>query len=138
RRGRHVVALRPSPTAPICLRGHSPEFRVTSARANRRGIFALMGAMAAFAVNDMILKLTAQRYPLGEVITVRGVIATLLVGSLLIGFGQFYALRATPNRFVLSRTMFDGLAMVLFTTALIHLPLAEISAINRISPLLIT
>jgi drug/metabolite transporter (DMT)-like permease len=97
-----------------------------------------MGAMAAFAVNDMILKLTAQRYPLGEVITVRGTIATLLVGSLLIGFGQVRSLRATPNRFVLSRTMFDGLAMVLFTTALIHMPLAELSAINLVSPLIIT
>ena len=111
---------------------------MTSSRANRRGIFALMGAMAAFAVNDMILKLTAQRYPLGEVITVRGTIATLLVGSLLIGFGQFYALRAASNRFVLSRTVFDGLAMVLFTTALIHMPLAELSAINLVSPLIIT
>ena len=43
-----------------------------TARANRRGMFALAGAMAAFAVNDMLIKLTAQRYPLGEVITVRG------------------------------------------------------------------
>jgi drug/metabolite transporter (DMT)-like permease len=119
-------------------RGVPSEFLVTSSRANRRGIFALMGAMAAFAVNDMILKLTAQRYPLGEVITVRGTIATLLVGSLLIGFGQFYTLRAASNRFVLSRTVFDGLAMVLFTTALIHMPLAELSAINLVSPLIIT
>src|SRR5437764_1857679 len=101
-------------------------------------MLALMGAMAAFAINDMVLKLTAQRYPLGEVITVRGTIATLLVGSLLIGFGQFHALRAASNRFVLSRTVFDGLAMVLFTTALIHMPLAELSAINLVSPLIIT
>src|SRR5438045_999875 len=93
-------------------RGIPSEFLVTSSRANRRGIFALMGAMAAFAVNDMILKLTAQRYPLGEVITVRGLIATVLVGSLLIGFGQVYALRATFNRLVLSRTALDGAAMV--------------------------
>ena len=49
---------------------------MTSVPANRRGMFALMGAMAAFAVNDMLLKLTAQRYPLGEVITVRGLIAS--------------------------------------------------------------
>ena len=48
---------------------------MSSARANRRGMLALMGAMAAFAINDMLLKLTAQRYPLGEVITVRGTIA---------------------------------------------------------------
>ena len=111
---------------------------MTSARANRRGIFALMGAMAAFAINDMILKLTAQRYPLGEVITVRGLIATLLVGSVLIGLGQVGALRAISNKFVLTRTALDGMAMVLFTTALTHMPLAELSAINLVSPLLIT
>lgn len=111
---------------------------MSSSRANRRGIFALMGAMGAFAVNDMILKLTAQRYPLGEVITVRGLIATVLVGSLLVGFGQLYALRASANKLVLTRTAFDGLAMVLFTTALIHMPLAELSAINLVSPLIIT
>src|SRR5213082_2215361 len=97
-----------------------------------------MGAMAAFAVNDMILKLTAQRYALGEGITVRGLIATALVGSLLLGFGQAYAVRATFDRLVLSRTALDGAAMVLFTTALVHMPLAELSAINLVSPLLIT
>ena len=97
-----------------------------------------MGAMAAFAVNDMILKLTAQRYPLGEVITVRGLIATILVGSLLVGFGQIYALRAVSNKLVLTRTVFDAMAMVMFTTALTHMPLAELSAINLVSPLIIT
>ena len=57
---------------------------MTSARANRRGMFALVGAMASFAVNDMLLKLVGQRYPLGEIITVRGLMATLLVGTLLV------------------------------------------------------
>ena len=42
------------------------------------------------------------------------------------------------SRLVLGRTVFDGLAMVLFTTALIHMPLAELSAINLVSPLIIT
>jgi drug/metabolite transporter (DMT)-like permease len=110
---------------------------VSTAAGNRRGMFALMGAMAAFAINDMLLKLTAQHYPLGEVITVRGTIATLLVGSFMIGLGHVSALRLV-NPLVLSRTMFDGLAMVMFTTALIHMPLAELSAINLVSPLLIT
>ena len=96
-----------------------------------------MGAMAAFAINDMVMKLTAQRYPLGEVITVRGMLATLLVGSVMLAMGQLLALRYI-NRLVLTRTMFDGLAMVLFTSALIHMPLAELSAINLVSPLIIT
>jgi len=100
-------------------------------------MLALMGAMAAFAINDMVMKLTAQRYPLGEVITVRGMLATLLVSSVMLAMGQLLALRYI-NRLVLTRTMFDGLAMVLFTSALIHMPLAELSAINLVSPLIIT
>ena len=111
---------------------------MTSARANRRGMFALMGAMAAFAINDMLLKLIAQRYPLGEVITVRGILATLMVGSFLVGMGHLPALRFAVRRIILVRTAFDGAAMVLFTTALIHMPLAELSAINLVSPLIIT
>ena len=111
---------------------------MTSARANRRGMFALMGAMACFAINDMVLKLTAQRYPLGEVITVRGAIATLLVGAFLISLGHLSALRRVVSPIVIGRTMLDGIAMVLFTTALIHMPLAELSAINLVSPLIIT
>ena len=110
---------------------------MSSSRANRRGMFALMGAMASFAVNDMVMKLTAQRYALGEVITVRGAIATVLVGSVMLALGHMPALRFI-RPLVLTRTMFDGLAMVLFTTALIHMPLAELSAINLVSPLLIT
>jgi drug/metabolite transporter (DMT)-like permease len=111
---------------------------VTSVPANRRGMFALMGAMAAFAVNDMLLKLMAQRYPLGEVITVRGLIASALIGAFVIGLGQLSGLRAVSDRRVLTRTALDGVAMVLFTSALIHMPLAELSAINLVSPLIIT
>lgn len=101
-------------------------------------MLALMGAMAAFAVNDMLMKLTAQSYPLGEVIMVRGILATLLVGSFVIGLGYVSALRGIFSKLVLTRTACDGAAMVLFTTALIHMPLAELSAINLVSPLLIT
>jgi len=111
---------------------------VSSSRANRRGMFALAGAMAAFAVNDMLLKLIAQRYPLGEVITVRGLIATVLVGAFLVGFGHMYALRAALKAPVLGRTALDGAAMIMFTSALVHMPLAELSAINLVSPLIIT
>src|SRR5262245_56603363 len=101
-------------------------------------MFALAGGMAVFAVNDMILKLTAQHYPLGEVITVGGLIATTFVGAGLIGLGHLFALRSAFTPVVFGRTALDGLAMVLFTTALIHMPLAELSAINLVSPLIIT
>jgi drug/metabolite transporter (DMT)-like permease len=101
-------------------------------------MFALAGAMASFAVNDTLMKLTAQRYPLGEVITVRGVIASLMVAVILLASGDLRAVRHAGNRLLLFRTLLDGVAMVLFTTALIHMPLAELSAINLVSPLIIT
>jgi drug/metabolite transporter (DMT)-like permease len=101
-------------------------------------MFALAGAMASFAVNDMLMKLTAQRYPLGEVITVRGLIASLMVGVILLASGELRAVRFAGNPLLLFRTLLDGVAMVLFTTALVHMPLAELSAINLVSPLIIT
>jgi drug/metabolite transporter (DMT)-like permease len=101
-------------------------------------MFALAGAMASFAVNDMVMKLAAQRYPLGEVITVRGVIASLMVAVILVASGDLRAVRHAGNRLLLFRTLLDGAAMVMFTTALIHMPLAELSAINLVSPLIIT
>jgi len=95
--------------------------------------------VAAPAVVAVIVKLLLPRRRM--LITSRAavlMIATLLVGSLLVGFGQIYALRAASNKLVLTRTALDGMAMVMFTSALIHMPLAELSAINLVSPLLIT
>ena len=101
---------------------------MTSARANRRGMFAVAGAMATFSVNDMLMKLTAPRYPLGEVIAVRGLIASLMVAAILIATGSLATVRLAGNRLLVFRTLLDGAAMVLFTGALIHMPLAELSA----------
>lgn len=94
--------------------------------------------MATFSVNDMLMKLTAQRYPLGEVIAVRGLIASLMVAAILIATGSLATVRLAGNRLLVFRTLLDGAAMVLFTGALIHMPLAELSAINLVSPLMIT
>jgi drug/metabolite transporter (DMT)-like permease len=94
--------------------------------------------MASFAVNDMLMKIIAQRYPLGEVITVRGVIASLMVAVILVVSGDLRAVRFAGNRLLVFRTLLDGAAMVMFTSALIHMPLAELSAINLVSPLIIT
>jgi drug/metabolite transporter (DMT)-like permease len=111
---------------------------VTPARANRRGMLAIAGAMATFSINDTLMKLTAQRYPLGEVIAVRGLIASLMVGVILVGSGHLSTIRFAGNRLLVLRTLLDGAAMVLFTSALVRMPLAELSAINLLSPLIIT
>jgi drug/metabolite transporter (DMT)-like permease len=94
--------------------------------------------MAVFSTNDMLMKLTAQRNPLGEVIMVRGVLATLIVGTIIVCMGQLSALRLAAKKPVLWRTVFDCLALILFTSALIRMPLADLSAMNLVSPLIIT
>ncbi len=107
-------------------------------RANRRGILAIVAATATFTANDTIVKIVARTCPLGEVLFVRGLMTCLLVGSVLASLGHFSALGAGLNRVVAIRSGFEALAAIFFTSALIHMPLAELSTIILISPLIIT
>jgi drug/metabolite transporter (DMT)-like permease len=107
-------------------------------RANRRGILAIVAATATFTANDTIVKIVARTCPLGEVLFVRGMMTCLLVGSVLASLGHFSALGAALNRIVVIRSGFEALAAIFFTSALIHMPLAELSTIILISPLIIT
>ena len=107
-------------------------------RVNRRGIFAILIATGVFTTNDSIVKLVARNAPLGEVLFVRGVMATLLVGSILIGLGQLRALPLIFKPLVLARSSLEAIATVLFTTAVLHMPLAALSTVTSVSPLIIT
>jgi drug/metabolite transporter (DMT)-like permease len=107
-------------------------------RANRRGILAIVAATATFTTNDTIVKIVARTCPLGEVLFVRGLMTCLLVGSVLASFGHFSAVGAGLNRVVVIRSALEALAAILFTSALIHMPLAQLSTIILISPLIIT
>lgn len=95
-------------------------------------------ATATFSANDSIVKLVAQTYPLGEVLFVRGLMTTLLVGTVLVSLGHFSALRLAANKIVLARSGLEAVAALLFTTALVRMPLAELSTVLLISPLIIT
>ena len=106
--------------------------------ANRRGIFAIVVATGVFTTNDSIVKLVAQNAPLGEVLFVRGIMATLLVGSILIGLGHLRTLPLIIKPLVLVRSGLEALATVLFTTAVLHMPLAALSTVTSVSPLIIT
>ena len=106
--------------------------------ANRRGIFAIIGATATFSANDSIVKIVAQDLPLGEVLFVRGLMTMALVGSILIALDHLPALRPAMNALVFARSGLEALAALFFTSALIRMPLAELSTIILVSPLIIT
>jgi drug/metabolite transporter (DMT)-like permease len=82
--------------------------------------------------------LTARVYPLGEVLFVRGLMAITVVGAVLIWLGHLRDLRLGSNRIVFARSGLEAMAALLFTSALVHMPLAALSTILLISPLIIT
>lgn len=105
---------------------------------NRRGILAIVSGTAAFSANDTIVKIVAREYPLGEVLAVRGIMTTALVGTILLSLGHFTHLPLAVNRLVLMRSVLEALAALTFTSALLHMRLADLSTIIMISPLVIT
>jgi len=94
--------------------------------------------MAAYTVNDVLVKQILQTYPVGEVIFVRGVMCTLLIGAVALAFGHAKALRAPMSRMLTSRSLCDGLSTACFIAALAHMKLANIAAVLQIAPLIIT
>lgn len=106
--------------------------------ANRRGIIAIVAATATFSANDSIVKLIARTYPLGEVLFVRGLMTSILVAGILIALGHWRAFPLANNRIVYARSGLEALAALLFTSALVHMPLAALSTILLIAPLIIT
>jgi drug/metabolite transporter (DMT)-like permease len=107
-------------------------------QSNRRGIFAIIGGMAFFAGNDAVVKLVARVAPLGEVLFVRGLMTCVLVAVLMVAFGHATQLRSAVHPRVVARSGLEALAALLFTSALIRMPLAELSTIVLASPLIIT
>jgi drug/metabolite transporter (DMT)-like permease len=105
---------------------------------NQRGIAAIVGCMAAYTVNDVLVKQILFTYPVGEVIFVRGVMCALLIGSVALMFGYGPALRTTMSPLLASRSLCDGLSTIGFIAALAHMKLANVAAVLQIAPLIIT
>lgn len=106
---------------------------------NLRGILLMCASMAAFTINDTFMKSVTQTQPLFQTIGLRGLIAVAGLGILCLATGAF---RFRPNRrdagLILLRSLADVAATVFFLEALLHMPLANLSAILQALPLLIT
>lgn len=94
--------------------------------------------MAAYTVNDVLVKQILRTYPVGEVIFVRGIMAMLLIGAVAVALGHRKAIGTALSPLLTARSAFDGLSTATFITALAHMPLANVAAVLQIGPLLIT
>lgn len=106
---------------------------------NLIGALLMMASMFCFTVNDTFVKLTDGALPLSQLVALRGVMATTLI----LGLGL--ALRRL--RFDLDRRSWVLIALrcvaeigaaYFFLTALLHMPLANVTAILQALPLTVT
>ncbi len=105
---------------------------------NARGITSMLGAMAAFAIGDAVMKLQAGSMPLGESLFVRGLMATAMIWAFARHMGVRLDVAALKNRFLMWRTLGDSAASFLYIAALGRVPLADAGAIMQTNPLAVT
>ena len=106
---------------------------------NLRGALLMMGAMFAFTVNDTFIKMIGDAIPLFQVIALRGIAATaiLIVMARMMGALDFRIPRRDAGLIAL-RCLAEAGAAWFFLTALIAMPLANVSAILQATPLMVT
>ncbi len=105
---------------------------------NRRGIRLMVAAMACFIVNDALVKFVSQALPAGQIIFLRGLMATALVLVVVRATGVPLQPRRLASGWVAVRAGLDALATFAYLVSLFHLPIANATAINMGTPLFIT
>lgn len=101
---------------------------------NLRGIIYMLVAGAAFAVSDAAVKLATERLPLGEVIVLRGLVASAVILTLASRQHRATELRLLASPPVLLRTIGEIGATVFYLSGLQRLPLANAAAILQLLP----
>ncbi len=106
---------------------------------NLRGAIYMNIAMAAFTLNDTGMKAVTQTLPLFEAITLRGVSTSILLFILGLATGGLrFRLQRRDTGLLAIRTLAEIAATVAFLGALVHMPLANLSAVMQFTPLAVT
>lgn len=106
---------------------------------NQRGATFMMLSMAAFVLNDTFVKLLGAHIPLFEILFLRGLLAT---GALIMMYWYLNALQwrhsARDWSLMIARSGSEIAAAYFFLTALIHMPIANVTAILQTLPLTVS
>lgn len=106
---------------------------------NMRAALLMMASMAGFTLNDTCIKLAGADLPLFQLIALRGVLASAMIGLLA---WRLNALKFRIPRgdwaLVAVRSGAEIAATYFFLTALMYLPLANLTAVMQALPLTVT
>ncbi|MDX2158279.1 MAG: DMT family transporter [Hyphomicrobiaceae bacterium] len=105
---------------------------------NLRGILAMLASSAGFVGNDAIVKVVTQELPNGQIIFLRGLIATALMGLITSILGGWSSPRVLLRPAMALRLASAVLATLLVVASLRHLPLSTTNAVIQVSPLIVT
>ncbi|QFT62444.1 DMT family transporter [Roseivivax sp. THAF30] len=111
---------------------------MTPSADNAKGAGLMMASMAAFTINDAFVKAAGAALPLGQILLLRGAISICALVMLARMLG---ALRAVPRRdaaLIALRSLAEVGAAYFFLTALLALPIANVTAILQTLPLTVT
>lgn len=111
---------------------------MSQSQKNLRGIVLMMLAMAFFVLNDTLVKLARAQWDTGQVLVVRGVVAMVLLLVWAQATGMLRRMGDAAHPKLLLRGVIEGSIALSFITALGVMPLADITAILMMAPLIIT
>jgi drug/metabolite transporter (DMT)-like permease len=102
----------------------------------RAGLY-MVAAMAAFVCNDSFVKALNGELPVGEIVAVRGIFATLFILAVSVWQGVLESARAIFSGNVFWRANLDMISTLLFITALMHMPIANLTSVMQVVPLVV-
>ena len=99
----------------------------------------MMASMAAFTLNDTLMKMMAGSVPLYQLLFLRGVMTTSVVSIIAWRMGAIPIRVASRDAMLLLlRSLADTATAFFFLTALFNMPIANVTAIMQALPLTIT
>lgn len=103
---------------------------------NTRGAIYMVISMAAFTLNDTAMKAVAETLPLFQCIALRGLFSVVALVILGLSMRSLrFSLPQADRLPVLLRCLAEVGGTVLFLVALVHMPIANLSAIMQFLPL---
>jgi drug/metabolite transporter (DMT)-like permease len=104
---------------------------------NLRGIVYMVLAGITFVSCDSFLKLMLQDVPPLQSLVMRGISATVWCFGLLVVMGQLQNLHRAFDKWTILRSLTEVVAVTGFILALARVPLADVTAIYQVAPLLV-
>ena len=103
---------------------------------NTSGALLMMASMACFTFNDVLIKLTAGAVPLGQMLMLRGALSVLLIVVCARWLGRIRLRLSRPDWIRVGvRSLAEIGAAYFFISALLNMPIANVTAILQVLPL---